>query len=131
MEKVKARASMQAKVKTRITKKGERLTISQRKEISIKMIYQLAKETNSKCYMLSFNKPDGRKYGVDNIIAELLKNGYFCDGQIVHALKNSFLFLSSYNLPSIQKFIHNSFSDLKFILVRLNRSSFPALKYCY
>ena len=101
------------------------------KETQVTAIFQEAIKTRSKCYMLSFNKPDKRKYDIDNIIADLLKNGYLYEGKLNLVLKQSMLFLSSYNLNPIQKFLHKEFPDLKFVLVRLNRRSFPSLKYCY
>ncbi len=116
---------------TKVSKKEGNLTIAQKKEISVKEIFKLAIETNSKCYMLSFNTPDKRKYSLNDIIAELLKNGYLYNGNVEYVLTHSILFLSSYNLSPLQKFINSKFKDLKFVLVRLNRGTFPKLRYCY
>lgn len=107
----------------------KKLTVSEKKELSIKTFIKLTIESKGKCYMLSFNPTDGRSCRINDIIAELIKNGYMTD--MLPTLKYSILFLSSYNLSPINKFIHNNFPNLKFVLVRLNRKSFPALKYCY
>lgn len=115
---------------TRIAKGNGKMSVSV-KETQVTAIVQEAIKTKSKCYMLSFNKPDKRKCDIDNIIADLLKNGYLYEGKLNLVLKQSMLFLSSYNLNPIQKFLHREFPDLKFVLVRLNRRSFPSLKYCY
>ena len=79
--------------------------------------------------MLSFDTPNARICKINDIIAELVKNGYL--SKMEPTLKNSILFLSPYNLCPINKFIHKHFPDLKFVLVRLNRKTFPTLRYCY
>lgn len=114
---------------SKIVKQKGGVTIIDKKEVSIKTFIRLAIETKGKCYMLSFDTPDRRSCKVNDIIAELLKNGYLTS--IEPVLKNSILFLSPYNLSPINKFIHKNYPNLKFVLVRLNRNSYPALKYCY
>ena len=109
-------------------RKGK-LSISEKKELSIKTFIKFAIESKGKCYMLSFDTPDARICRINDIIAELVKNGYMT--KMEPTLKNSILFLSSYNLSPLNKFINKKFPSLKFVLVRLNRNSFPALRYCY
>ena len=113
----------------KLTQRKGKLSIAVKKEESIKIFLKYAVETRGKCYMLSFDTPDRRSCRINDIIAELVKQGYL--SQMVPTLKNSVLFLSAYNLTPLNKFIHENFSDLKFVLVRLNRNSYPALKYCY
>ena len=109
-------------------RKGK-LSISEKKKLSIKTFIKFAIESKGKCYMLSFDTPDARICRINDIIAELVKNGYMT--KMEPTLKNSILFLSSYNLSPLNKFINKKFPSLKFVLVRLNRNSFPALRYCY
>lgn len=109
-------------------RKGK-ISISERKKLSIKTFIKFAIESKGKCYMLSFDTPDARICRINDIIAELVKNGYMT--KMEPTLKNSILFLSSYNLSPLNKFINKKFPSLKFVLVRLNRNSFPALRYCY
>lgn len=109
-------------------RKGK-LSISEKKKLSIKTFIKFAIESKGKCYMLSFDTPDARICRINDIIAELVKNGYMI--KMEPTLKNSILFLSSYNLSPLNKFINKKFPSLKFVLVRLNRNSFPALRYCY
>lgn len=107
----------------------KKLAILEKKELSIEILIKKAIETKSKCYMLSFDTPNARICKINDIIAELVKNGYL--SKMEPTLKNSILFLSPYNLCPINKFIHKHFPDLKFVLVRLNRKTFPTLRYCY
>lgn len=109
-------------------RKGK-FSISEKKKLSIKTFIKFAIESKGKCYMLSFDTPDARICRINDIIAELVKNGYMT--KMEPTLKNSILFLSSYNLSPLNKFINKKFPSLKFVLVRLNRNSFPALRYCY
>ena len=111
-----------------VAQKGK-TTFCSKREVSIKTFIKTAIETKGKCYMLSFNTPDRRSCKVNDIIANLVKNGYLLTVEPV--LNNSIFFTSPYNLSPINKFIHNEFPNLKFVLVRLNRKSFPVLKYCY
>ena len=112
-----------------VKQKRGKLSISEKKELSIKTFIKFAIESKGKCYMLSFDTPDARVCKINDIIAELVKNKYM--EEMEPTLKNSILFLSSYNLSPLNKFIHKNFPTLKFVLVRLNRDSFPALRYCY
>ena len=111
-----------------VAQKGK-TTVYSKREVSRKTFIKTAMETKGKCYMLSFNTPDSRSCKVNDIIANLVKNGYLLTVEPV--LNNSILFTSPYNLSPINKFIHYEFPNLKFVLVRLNQKSFPVLKYCY
>ena len=127
-KKIRIKQKKQLVTTKKIKQKGK-LSCVEKKVQSITTILQLAIETKGKCYMLSFNTPDGRTCKINDIIAELVKYGYLSAMEPV--LKNSILFISAYNLCPLNKFINKTFPNLKFVLVRLNRSSYPALKYCY
>ena len=79
-------------------RKGK-LSISEKKKLSIKTFIKFAIESKGKCYMLSFDTPDARICRINDIIAELVKNGYMI--KMEPTLKNSILFLSSYNFKKL------------------------------
>ena len=126
---VTVRQTKNVKTTSVVKQRKGKLSVSEKKELSIKTFIKLALVSKGKCYMLSFNTPDARVCKINDIIAELVKNGYM--EKMEPTLKNSILFLSSYNLSPLNKFINKNFPTLKFVLVRLNRNSFPALRYCY
>ena len=112
---------------TKVSPSGK-LTKSEKTQLTIINMFKLVK-TNNACFMLSFNKPDERKYSINDVMINLIKNYMLSDIKFEFALKNSILFLSEYSVVKLQKHIHDSFPDLQFVLVRLNRHDIPKLKY--
>lgn len=99
------------------------------REVLLVKFYEKAKNNANKCYMLSFNKPDGRSFTLDNVIAELFKQRILSD--VLQPLDNTILFLSTENLVPIQKKLHQLFPSFKFVLVRINQGAYPksSVKY--
>ena len=109
----------------------QEVIIAQEKEREVLLVkfYEKAKNKANKCYMLSFNKPDGRCFKLDNVIARLLKERILSD--VLQPLDNTILFLSTENLVPIQKKIHELFPSFEFVLVRINQGAYPksSVKY--
>lgn len=114
---------------TTIRKENGRLTIAQNKQSSISEILILAQKEKRKCYLLCYNDFDKRSFSKEEIIANLVTAGFVSDSRIEQVLSHALLFLSEHNLLPVQKFIHNTFPKLNFVLVRVNRSNFPKLRY--
>ena len=127
-EKIKTQVLVKKQEKTTITKSKLKTKISH-KETLVLAFMKEAKNTNKKCFMLSYNKPDNRSFSINDVLAELLKNSFVYSAQAV--LTNSILFISDKNVVPIQNFIHEHFKELKFVLVRVNRKDYPRLRYCY
>lgn len=111
---------------------GEKeILIAQEREREVLLVnfYEKAKNSAHKCFMLSFNKPDGRCYSLNDIIATLLKQKMLSD--VLQPLDNTILFLSSENLVPIQKKLRELFPTFEFVLVRINQGAYPksSVKY--
>ena len=94
----------------------------------ITIIFKIVKETKQKCYLLALSKNHSKR--LKQIVGQLLIDGKIKSTSIAAPIDTAVIFISDENLKPLQRHIHNTNLDLKFVLVRLNQTNIPKQNYC-
>ena len=92
----------------------------------LSVFVEAVQQSKKHCYMIGVNGRNKKK--LNDIVAFLFEHKMLTN--VFSGIDASRLFLSPANLIPLQKKIAENFKNLKFVLVRLNRSGFPKQRYC-
>ena len=126
-------SAMEVSKAQKVSMKREKNRVTITNTVTEEIVLEIKQWGNTHaCYLLSFNisKKTGEKpLHMYQIVDFLLDNIVF-DYKLVRPIRSTFIFVSNLKLPEIQNKFSNAFSSVEFVIGRLNRTEFPAMKHC-
>lgn len=124
-----AAAKMTKEEKTSVEVSGKTMTVKHTMVEELVIQLKDTISTHNRCYMLSFNIPSKQKVYGYQVVNFLLDNIVY-GNKLARPVRSTFLFIAQdTNVSQIQTKLRAAFPVISFVLVRVNRQDFPAIRY--